>query len=122
MNLPQQADPAAVARSRAQRVEIDLSMRGPTIHWLSSAVFWLLAGTVFALVSSHKLTNPEFVANAAWLTFGRFRAAHLNAVVYGWLSAGSISVGLWILARLCRAPLRHAGSLHVPPVLGDVGT
>ena len=73
-------------------MEIDLSLRGPTVHWLSSAVFWLLAGTVFALVSSHKMTNPEFVADHPWLTFGRFRAAHLNAVVYGWLSAGSIAV------------------------------
>ncbi|MEA3208462.1 MAG: cytochrome c oxidase cbb3-type subunit [Chthoniobacter sp.] len=121
MNLPQQADPAAVARSRAQRVEIDLSLRGPTVHWLSSAVFWLLAGTVFALVSSHKMTNPEFVANYPWLTFGRVRPAHLNAVVYGWLSAGSIAVALWILARLCRAPLRHAWSLHVAAVLWNVG-
>ena len=121
MNLPQQADPVAVARSRAERVEIDRSMRGPVMHWLSSATFWLLAGTVFALVSSHKMTSPDFLADHPWLTFGRVRPAHLNAVVYGWLSAGSVAVALWILARLCRAPLRHGWSLHVAAVLWNVG-
>jgi len=121
MNPPHPVDPIEIERSREQRVEIDLSLRGPIIHWLTGAVCWLLAGTVFAMLSSHKLTNPEFLANSPWLTFGRVRPAHLDAVVYGWLSAGSISVGLWILARLCRAPLRHAWSLHLAAVFWNVG-
>ncbi len=121
MSISSQSDLPAIARSREQRVEVDLSLRGPAIHWLASAVFWLLAGTVFAMMSSEKMTNPEFLANHAWLTFGRVRPAHMNCVVYGWLSGGSVAVALWILARLCRAPLRHVWSLHVAAALWNVG-
>jgi cytochrome c oxidase cbb3-type subunit 1 len=121
MNPSMPADPDEIALSRAQRVEVDQSLRGPAIHWLASAVCWLLAGTLFALLASLKLTYPEFLANYPWLTFGRVRTAHLNAVAYGWISAGSIAVALWILARLCRTPLRHGWSLHVATILWNIG-
>jgi cytochrome c oxidase cbb3-type subunit 1 len=42
-------------------------------------------------------------------------------MVYGWLSAASVPVLLWMLARLCRAPLRHGWTLHVSAVLWNVG-
>jgi cytochrome c oxidase cbb3-type subunit 1 len=116
-----QSDPAAIARSRAQRVEIDLSLRGVTMHWLAGALFWLLVGTVEAMLASHKLTTPEFLAGIPWLTFGRVRMAHLDTMVYGWLSSASVPVLLWMLGRLCRAPLRHAWTLHVAAVLWNIG-
>jgi cytochrome c oxidase cbb3-type subunit 1 len=121
MNPSTQADLDEIALSRAQRVEVDQSLRGPAIHWFTGAVCWLLAGTVFALLASLKLTDPEFLANYRWLTFGRVRPAHLDAMVYGWLSAGSIAVTLWILGRLCRTPVRHGWSLHVAAVFWNIG-
>jgi len=114
-------DPVAIERSREERIRIDAAARGPLLHWLASAVFWLLLGTTLALAASVKLHDPEYLANHAWLTFGRVRPAHLNTMVYGWASAASVAVGLWIMARLCRAPLRHGWSLHFAAVLWNIG-
>lgn len=120
-SLPSQADPVEIARSRERRVEIDRALRGPTMHWLASALFWLLFGSALALTASIKLHDPGFLATHPWLTFGRVRPAHLNTMVYGWLSGASVPVGLWMLSRLCRAPLRHGWSLHVAAVIWNLG-
>jgi cytochrome c oxidase cbb3-type subunit 1 len=42
-------------------------------------------------------------------------------MVYGWLSAAAVPVALWILARLCKTPLRNAWSLHVAAALWNIG-
>ena len=49
---------------------------------------------------------PELLTSAGWLTFGRVRTAHLNAVNYGWASLALIGVALWIIPRLVHTELR----------------
>jgi cytochrome c oxidase cbb3-type subunit 1 len=120
-SLPIQINPEAVERSRRQRIEIDRSFRSPAMSWLAGALFWLLFGSALALAASIKLHDPEFLANNPWLTFGRVRPAHLNTMVYGWLSAASVPVGLWMLGRLCRAPLRYGWTLHIAAMLWNIG-
>ncbi len=97
----------AADRDKLERAEIDASTRLPVVIFYGSAVFWLLVGTVFALLTSLKLNSPGLLADWGWLTYGRVRPAHLNAVAYGWASSAGIGTGLWIMARLCRTPLRH---------------
>src|SRR5690554_2232248 len=58
----------------------DQSSRTSVLTWLSSAVFWLVLGSVYGLLSSIKMHIPEFLADSAWFTFGRIRPMHLNAV------------------------------------------
>lgn len=108
---------AELARSRAERAEIDASVRGPGLHFFLSALVWLTLGSLLALAASLKLHDPEFLAANAWLTFGRVRPAHLNSMAYGWASMGSVGVALWLMARLCRSPLRNGWSLHLSAVL-----
>ena len=98
---------------RAKLSEIDASMKWPALLFLVSGVLWLVAGTVFALVASIKMTNPGFMAEWSWLTFGRARTAHLNAMIYGWANNVIFAVGLWIMARLCRSRIRHTEILVV---------
>ncbi|MCB9610492.1 MAG: cbb3-type cytochrome c oxidase subunit I [Polyangiaceae bacterium] len=85
---------------------LDASCRRPVLTFLVSAVAWLLLGSLLALIASIKLHSPEFMADAEWLTFGRVRAAHLNAVAYGWAAMAALGVLLWLVPRLTRAPLR----------------
>jgi cytochrome c oxidase cbb3-type subunit 1 len=92
---------------RARLAEVDASLRAPSLLFIVSAVLWLLAGTVFALIAALKATNPEFLADQAWLTFGRIRSAHLNAMIYGWGNNAVFALAPWIMGRLCRTRIRH---------------
>ncbi len=116
--MPNEED---LARSRAERAEIDASLRGPGLHFFLSAMVWLTLGALLALAASLKLHDPEFLSQNAWLTFGRVRPAHLNSMIYGWATMGSIGVSLWLMARLCRSRLRHGWSLHLSAVLLNLG-
>jgi cytochrome c oxidase cbb3-type subunit 1 len=108
-------------KSRLQRLEIDRAARWPVGVFLGTSLFWLLFGSALAIAASIKLHDPEFLANHPWLTFGRVRPAHLNTVAYGWLSTAGIGIGLWILSRLCRAPIQDHRSLTLAAVLWNVG-
>jgi cytochrome c oxidase cbb3-type subunit 1 len=107
--------------SRTERAWIDAVARGPVLHFFISALFWLLAGSALALIASIKLHSPTFLAEQEWLNFGRVRPAHLNTMVYGWASMAGIGVSLWMMSRLCRAPLRGVGWLHLSALLLNVG-
>jgi cytochrome c oxidase cbb3-type subunit 1 len=85
---------------------LDESCRRPVLLFLVSAVAWLLIGSTLAIVASVKLHAPGHLGSIEWLTFGRVRSAHLNAVSYGWASMAAIGVLLWLYPRLTRATLR----------------
>jgi cytochrome c oxidase cbb3-type subunit 1 len=109
------------AVSRAELSEIDASAKWPVIVFLLSSLVWLLVGTVFALISSFKLHTPGFLGDYEWLTFGRARTAHLNAVIYGWSTNVAFAVAFWLMARLSRAALRHAGVLVIAACFWNLG-
>jgi cytochrome c oxidase cbb3-type subunit 1 len=117
--------PAAAFEDRRQyafeRAAIDRSTRLPVLVFFGSAVFWLLLGTVAGLVSSIKMHSPDFLADRAWLTFGRVRPLHLNTVTYGWASMAGVGVAVWLMARLCRTELRHPWLLVAAAALWNVG-
>ena len=93
--------------SATARAHVDASCRVVVLVYLVSAVAWLLIGNLLAMLASIKLHSPYFLADAAWLTFGRVRPAHLNTMIYGWASMGGIGVVLWLQARLARVPLPY---------------
>lgn len=106
---------------RAELSEIDASTRAPLMLFLVSAVLWLIVGTAFAIISSYKLHSPGFLGDIEWLTFGRARTAHLNAVVYGWATNAAVGVAFWLMARLSRSVLRHGGILLFAVALWNIG-
>lgn len=98
------ADPAEIQ----DRIESDRSSSFPVFMFIAFACFWLLIGSAAGLISSIKLHNPDFLVEQAWLTFGRTRTIHLNAVMYGWLANSCLAVIVWLLPRLLRTRLRGA--------------
>lgn len=111
----------SINESRLQRLTIDRAARWPVGVFIGSSIFWLVIGSLLAIAASIKLHDPEFVADHPWLTFGRVRTAHLNAVAYGWLSTAGIGIGLWILSRLCRVPIEDHRSLTLSAILWNFG-
>jgi len=100
---------------------VDASTRWPVLLFLLSSLGWLLVATVLALITSLKAHTPEFLAGAAWLTYGRVSAASLNALVYGWSTNAGLAVAFWLMARLSRAPLRFGGVLVIAGGFWNLG-
>lgn len=90
----------------ARRALIDRSMRLPVIFFFTSGMLWLLISMVLGLLASIKTHSPDAFVPAAWLTYGRLQPAHLNAFIYGWGIQVGLGTALWIMARLCRTPLK----------------
>lgn len=103
---PENVSDAMTNRDLADRVIADRSTSGPVLVYAVYAVFWLIMGSVFGLVTSLKFTFPDWLNQSAWLTLGRTRPVHLNMTIMGWASMGGIAVMLWMLPRLLRTPLR----------------
>ncbi len=89
------------------REAADRTTAMPVFVLFTFAVVWLLVGSAAGLLSSIKLHAPDLLVEQAWLTFGRLRTIHLNAVAYGWVPLGLLGLVVWLLPRLLRTPLRY---------------
>jgi cytochrome c oxidase cbb3-type subunit 1 len=96
---------AALHKDLAERVEADNSSAFVTFVFLSCAVVWLIVASLAGLTSSIKLHEPDWLSQYAWLSFGRIRTIHLNAVAYGWAPMAALGVANWMLPRLLKTPL-----------------
>src|SRR5829696_1020986 len=105
----QSVSPDAACPVPAPAADIDVSCRAPVLLLFVSAVLWLVVGSVLALIAAIKLHKGDFLAGAAWLTYGRIRAAYLTIFLYGFLSQAAMGVALWLMARLSRTMLAAPG-------------
>jgi cytochrome c oxidase cbb3-type subunit 1 len=87
------------------RLAADRSTALPAFVMLGCAVVWLLFASLAGLTSSLKLHDPDWLNGYAWLSFGRIRTLHLNAVAYGWAPMAALGIALWMLPRLLRTEL-----------------
>src|SRR5436305_13862248 len=103
--LPMETPPADV--EQVELALIDASTRVPVLMFYTSAIVWLLIGTLVAMLVSIKMHAPDLLANVSFLTWGRLRPAHVNIMIYGWASMAGMGTAIWLMARLCRTVLRH---------------
>jgi cytochrome c oxidase cbb3-type subunit I len=108
-------------RELSERVSADRSSAGPALACLAFAVFWLVVGSFAGLVSSLKLHLPDWLVGEAWLTFGRIRPAHLNAVIYGWSSMAGVGIAIWLMPRLLKTELVGARYAYAGTVIWNLG-
>lgn len=101
--------------------EIDQSTRAPVLFFVGAALFWLLVSSLLGLITAMKLHWPQFLGGVEYLTYGRVQAAFLNTFLYGWASCGIFAVGLWMMARLSQARLRHGPVLLVAGAFWNIG-
>lgn len=118
--MPEAFDPKK--RSSLERARIDASCRLPVLCFFASSVFWLIVGSLLALIASIKMHSPEWLfPESSILTFGRVRPAHLNVVAYGWASMAGIGVAIWLMCRLSRAELLYPKMLVISCGLWNFG-
>jgi cbb3-type cytochrome c oxidase subunit I len=82
--------------------------------FLVSAAVWLVIGTVFGLLLTIEFVFPDFAKGIPWLVFGRLRQAHVNTVLFAWLSGAMMGIWLYIVPRL-------TGRKIYSEVLGNLG-
>jgi cytochrome c oxidase cbb3-type subunit 1 len=104
-----------------ERIREDRSSAGPVLLCLTSAVLWLLLGSLAGLISSIKMHMPDWLVSEAWLTFGRIRPAHLNMVIYGWSSLAGVGIALWLMPRLLRTELVGGRFASAGAIVWNVG-
>ena len=113
--------PASRPLSSVAPVDIDGSCRAPLLLLFFGAAVWLLAGSAFALIASIKFHSPGFLADPAWLTYGRVRPAYVNCALYGFCLQAGLGVALWMLARLGRTTLAQPGLVVIGTLVWNAG-
>lgn len=74
------------------------------LWFIGTAAFWLVFGTTVGEYLGIKFVSPD-VDQLSWLSFGRLRPVHTNAVFWGWASLGMLGLGHYIVPRVGNTPL-----------------
>src|SRR6266540_2621844 len=69
---------AAGDAEQLERALIDASTRVPVLMFYTSAIAWLILGTLLAGFVSFKLHTPDLFSDISFLTWGRVRPAHMK--------------------------------------------
>lgn len=104
------------------RASIDASVSAPVILFFGTAIFWLLLGSAFELLSAIKLIWPCLLDGCGFFTYGRTSIVSVNALAYGWATPAAIGIGLWLTSRLCRVPMTHSKILIAAGIIWNIGT
>jgi cytochrome c oxidase cbb3-type subunit I/II len=89
--------------------------------WFYFSMLWFPIFTTFGLIMAIKFFVPTFLVDAAWLTFGRIRPAHVNGLLFGFLSSGLIGIMYYVVPRLCGTSLFKPNIGKIAAVLWNVG-
>lgn len=97
--------PVVSAKQRAtKRPAVDPALSRLIIWFIGSATFWLLFGTTVGEYLGIKFVTPD-ADQISWLSFGRLRPVHTNAVFWGWASMAMLGLGYYVVPRVSNARL-----------------
>ncbi len=74
------------------------------LWYLGCATFWLLFGTTVGEYVGIKFVAPD-VDHFSFLSFGRLRPVHTNAVFWGWASLAMLGLAYYVVPRVSNVPI-----------------
>jgi cytochrome c oxidase cbb3-type subunit I len=86
-------------RKALKRPNINPPLARLIIWFLVTATFWLVFGTTIGEYLGIKFVAPD-IDHASWLSFGRLRPVHTNAVFWGWTSLAMLGLGYYVVPRV----------------------
>jgi cytochrome c oxidase cbb3-type subunit 1 len=109
-------DVAARARARvALRIVRSRTWRGPRLHrctatrssgWFAlAAVLWGVVGMLVGVIIAAQLTWPELNFGIPWLSYGRLRPLHTNAVIFAFGGCALFATSYHVVQRTCQTRL-----------------
>lgn len=94
----------ATKKKAMKRPNIDPQLSKLIIWYLGCAAFWLVFGTTIGEYLGIKFVAPD-VDHQSWLSFGRLRPVHTNAVFWGWSSLAMLGLGHYVVTVVSNTPL-----------------
>lgn len=89
-----------IPEKKKQPTTKELIPQRKLILWfLGSAIFWLVFGTSVGEYLGIKFVAPE-ADTVSWLSFGRLRPVHTNAVFWGWSSLAMIGLAYYVVPKV----------------------
>ena len=73
--------------------------------FVTATVFWGVVGMLAGLLAAFQLVAHELNFDTAWLTFGRLRPVHTNAVIFAFVGNGIFAGSYYAVQRLVKARL-----------------
>lgn len=89
----------AEKRKALKRPEVDPQLSNLIIWYLITATVWLVFGTSIGEYAGIKFVAPD-ADHISWLSFGRLRPVHTNAVFWGWSSLAMLGLGYYVVPRV----------------------
>lgn len=86
-------------RKSQPRPYIEPALTKLILWYLGCAAFWLLLGTTIGEYLGIKFVAPD-VDHFSWLSFGRLRPVHTNAVFWGWASLAMMGLAYYVVPRV----------------------
>ena len=78
---------------------IDPHLTNLILWYIGCATFWLLFGTTMGEYLGIKFVAPD-VDHYSWLSFGRLRPVHTNAVFWGWASLAMLGLAYYVVPKV----------------------
>ncbi len=94
----------AIKKKALKRPNIDPQLSKLILWYIGTATFWLVFGTSIGEYLGIKFVAPD-VDHFSWLSFGRLRPVHTNAVFWGWASLGMLALGYYIVPTVSNTSL-----------------
>jgi cbb3-type cytochrome c oxidase subunit I len=69
-------------------------------NFLIAAALWIVFGVLMGLTLALQFVFPDLFRGIPWLVFSRLRQAHVNTVMFAFLSGGMMGLWLYIVPRL----------------------
>ncbi|MDO8718992.1 MAG: cytochrome-c oxidase, cbb3-type subunit I [Polaromonas sp.] len=68
-------------------------------------VVWGVVGMLVGVIVAAQLAWPDMLANISWLSYGRLRNLHTNAVIFAFGGSALIGTSLYVVQRTCQVRL-----------------
>jgi len=105
-----------------EKEPVDLKKADTVVkYWFYGALLWFPIFTTFGLIMAIKFFVPTFLVDSAFDTFGRIRPAHVNGLLFGFLSSALIGAAYYILPRLTKASIFKPNIGKLGAVMWNVG-
>jgi cytochrome c oxidase cbb3-type subunit 1 len=70
-----------------------------------TTILWGIVGMLVGVIIAAQLAFPDFLAGVPWLSYGRLRPLHTNAVIFAFGGSGLFATAYHVVQRTCQVPL-----------------
>ena len=93
-----------VKKKAVKRPKVDPALSKLVLWYLGCSTFWLIFGTTVGEYLGIKFVAPD-ADHLSWLSFGRLRPVHTNAVFWGWASLAMLGLAHYVVPRVSNTKL-----------------